>query len=296
MNTRYPIYIPSKGRWDNQLTSKALDRGNIPHNIIVEEQEYDLYRQHKTDAATLIVLDTQFRKIHETLDDLGDTDSYGAGPARNMAWELSIKDGAARHWDIDDNIDTFYRLNRNRKVPCNDAALFVAMEDFADRYENVGIAGPNYSMFVYRRKPEPPFIPNTRIYSCSLIMNSLPFRWRLRMNEDTDLSLRVLKAGFVTIQFNAFLQGKMATQSQAGGYTKEFYSKEGTLRKSKMLVDEHPDVAEIAWRFGRWHHYVDYGPFKNNKLIRRADFKLPEDPSFGLKEQIFVDGKWTTVK
>jgi hypothetical protein len=116
------------------------------------------------------------------------------------------------------------------------------------------------------------------------------------MNEDTDLSLRVLKAGFVTIQFNAFLQGKMATQSQAGGYTKEFYSKEGTLRKSKMLVDEHPDVAEIAWRFGRWHHYVDYGPFKNNKLIRRADFKLPEDPSFGLKEQIFVDGKWTTVK
>jgi hypothetical protein len=292
MKTRYPIYIPSKGRWNNQLTSRALDRGNIPHNIIVEEQEYDLYLANKSDTATLIVLDKKFREIHETLDDLGDSDSYGAGPARNQAWELSIASGAARHWDVDDNIDKFYRLHKNRKVPCDDAGLFVAMEDFADRYENVGIAGPNYSMFVYRRKPEPPFIPNTRIYSCSLIMNSLPFRWRLRMNEDTDLSLRVLKAGYATIQFNAFLQGKMATQSVPGGYTQEFYAKEGTLRKSKMLVEQHPDVAEIAWRFGRWHHYVDYAPFKNNKLIRKKDYNLPEDSSFGLVEQKLVDGKW----
>ena len=33
-----------------------------------------------------------------------------------------------------------------------------------------------------------------------------------------------------------------------------------------MLADLHPDVARVVWKYGRWHHYVDYGPFKKNKL------------------------------
>ena len=62
-------------------------------------------------------------------------------------------------------------------------------------------------MFVPRKSADlPPFKANTRIYSCILIDNALPFRWRGRYNEDTDLSLRVLKAGLCTIQFNAFLR------------------------------------------------------------------------------------------
>jgi hypothetical protein len=93
-----------------------------------------------------------------------------------------------------------------------------------------------------------------------------PYRWRGRYNEDTDLSLRVLKAGYCTIQFNAFLCGKVTTQRMKGGNTKEFYAQEGTLNKSKMLEDMHPDVAKVVWRFNRWHHHVDYSPFKRNRL------------------------------
>jgi len=44
-----------------------------------------------------------------------------------------------------------------------------------------------------------------------LIRNDVPYRWRGRYNEDTDLSLRMLKDRWCTIQFNAFLQGKAAT-------------------------------------------------------------------------------------
>ena len=88
----------------------------------------------------------------------------------------------------------------------------------------------------------PPFVVNTRIYSCLLIENSAPYRWRGRYNEDTDLSLRVLKDGLCTIQFNAFLCGKVTTQRMKGGNTKEFYSDEGTLPKSQMIADLHPDV------------------------------------------------------
>ena len=54
-----------------------------------------------------------------------------------------------------------------------------------------------------------------------------------------------------------------------GGNTKEFYGHEGTLPKSQMLEDLHPDVAKVVWKFNRWHHKVDYRPFKANKLIAK---------------------------
>ena len=43
-----------------------------------------------------------------------------------------------------------------------------------------------------------------------------------------------------------------------------------------MLVSLHPDVARIVHKFGRWHHHVDYKPFKRNKLIRRDDIEIPQ--------------------
>jgi hypothetical protein len=33
-----------------------------------------------------------------------------------------------------------------------------------------------------------------------------------------------------------------------------------------MLVDMHPDVCRIVWKYRRWHHFCDYTPFKKNEL------------------------------
>jgi len=117
---------------------------------------------------------------------------------------------------------------------------------------------------------------NTRIYSCNLIRNDVPLRWRGRYNEDTILSLDMLKADWCTILFKAFLQGKVRTQTLKGGNTEEFYAKEGTFAKSKMQAQVHPDVSRIVNKFGRVHHYVDYRPFKKNRLILRDDIVIPE--------------------
>ena len=43
-----------------------------------------------------------------------------------------------------------------------------------------------------------------------------------------------------------------------------------------MLVEEHPDVARLTWRYGRWHHYVDYSGFKRNKLIKKKNLNIPK--------------------
>ena len=128
----------------------------------------------------------------------------------------------------------------------------------------------------------PPFILNTRIYSCLLIENSSGYRWRGRYNEDTDLSLRVLKDGLCTIQFNAFLCGKVTTQRMKGGNTDEFYAGEGTLPKSQMLADMHPDVAKVVWKFNRWHHSVNYKAFSGNALIEKEAKLIAAPNDYGM--------------
>jgi hypothetical protein len=236
------------------------------------------------DPEKVLVLPQSFLDEYETCDELGSAKGKGPGAARNYAWAHSITLGAKRHWVMDDNIASFNRLNRNLMCKVDSGAIFKASEDFVDRYENIAIAGFNYDFFAKAKEQIPPFVLNTRIYSLLLIQNNLPIRWRGRYNEDTDLSLRVLKAGMCTVQFNAFLQEKATTQTLRGGNTDEFYAKEGTLPKSQMLADLHPDVAKVVWRFNRWHHHVDYRAFKQNKLKRIENIFIPDEiNNFGMK-------------
>lgn len=275
---RWPIYIPSKSRWDSRLTMKALDNLGCPYTVIVEAEQHDAYAAVLGEDR-LLVLDPSYQTGYDTCDDLGRSKPLGPGPARNQAWDDAISKGFAWHWVMDDNIDSFMWLHHNHKIPAADPTPICAMEDFAQRYSNVAMAGPNYRFFSKARQKLPPFITGTRIYSCNLIRNSVPFRWRGRYNEDTDLSLQMLKAGWVTVQFNAFLQAKRATQTLGGGNTEAFYAAEGTLAKSQMMVKLHPDVARLTTRFGRPHHYVDYGQWRGRPLIPDPDAPPPRNYS-----------------
>jgi len=291
-NPKYPVYIISKGRADSMHTSRSLSRMKIPHYIAIEpqdEKDYDAALDvfKIRDYVTLLIL---------PFSNHGD----GPGRGRNWCWDHSISIGATSHWVLDDNINDFYRLHKNERIRVESGCIFRAAEDFVDRYENVPVSGFQYRFFIAPNQKYPPFVANTRIYSCLLIRNDCKHKWRGRYNEDTDLCLRVLKDGDCTIQFNAFLQGKMATQTVKGGNTEEFYHKEfveneeeikgkkyhekGTINKSQMLEDMHPDVAKVVWRYDRWHHYVDYSPFKKNKLRLRSGVKIPRGVNnYGMK-------------
>lgn len=283
MNPRFPLYIVSKGRAKSRLTSRALERMSVPYKIVVEEQEYEEYAA-VIKPEKILVLDKRYQDEYDTCDELGDLKSKGPGAARNFVWDHAIAEGFDWHWVMDDNIRVFQRLNHNKYYTLTDGVGFYCMEEFCLRYTNVGMAGPQYFMFAPRKAKLPPFITNTRIYSCNLIRNDVPLRWRARYNEDTDLSLRMLKRGWCTIQFNAFLQDKQVTQSMGGGNTEEFYAKEGTKAKSEMQVKLHPDVSRIVWRFGRIHHYVDYRPYRRLKLIRKQNSEIPIGSNeFGMK-------------
>jgi len=290
INPDHPVYIVSKGRSDTMITSKSLSRMKVPHYIVIEPQDLKDYDK---------ALDTFNIRDYVTLL-VAPFSNHGDGPgrARNWAWDHSISIGAEKHWVLDDNIADFYRLHENKRIRVESGVIFKAAEDFIDRFENVPISGFQYRFFIAPNQSYPPYVKNTRIYSTLLISNDCKHRWRGRYNEDTDICLRVLKDGDCTIQFNSFLQGKAATQTVKGGNTEEFYHKEGieknhwvdgvnaegTRNKSEMLVRMHPDVARMVWRYKRWHHYVDYSPFKKNELRYKKDITIPKDVNnYGMK-------------
>lgn len=263
-DSRYPICLPSKGRAETQTTGLLLDRLGVPYKFFVEETEGRAYKRALGRDKVVVM----------PFHDLG----QGSIPARNFIWEWAKENGHKRHWVIDDNINMFTRCNLNRRLQVRGGGFFRAMEDFVDRYENIALAGPHDQGFVADRQGGiAPYLLNSRVYSCTLIDTSLPHRWRGRYNEDTDLSLRLLKDGYCTVLFRAFLMNKMATfqggdenktKALKGGNTDNVYNS-GDHRKSfaESLQEQHPDVVEVTWKFGRWHHQVDYSKFRRNKLI-----------------------------
>lgn len=265
MNPTYPVYIVSKGRWESRLTVKALERMGVPYSIVVEPQEADRYAS-VIDPDKILVL--PFANLGQ-----------GSIPARNWIWEHAASLGAARHWVLDDNIRNFFRLHENKKRPFRTGTCFAIAEAFVDRYENIALAGFQYFTFATRKYLHPPYILNTRIYSCILIKTDLPHRWRGRYNEDTDLSIRVLKDGWCTILFYVLLADKMATMTMKGGNTEALYkldNEDGRLLMAKSLQEQHPELVTIKRKWNRWQHVVNYQPFKHQALRRKPGVVVPQ--------------------
>lgn len=270
VKTKYPIYILSKGRWEQRHTSKTLEEMNVDYKIVVEPQEYEEYSKVISKDKILILPDEYLNK------------DQGGIPCRNFIWEHSVQQGHKSHWIIDDNIEGFFRWNRNKKLPLKSGICFKMIEDYFDSCSNVGMCGIQYSSFYPEISLRRPIVlKNTRIYSCILIKNDIDKevggRWRGKYNEDTDLSLRMLKKGYGTLLFQNFLCGKKTTLSVKGGNS-QIYSGDGLQKKLDSLISQHPDVTKGTIKFGKVHHQVNYKPFKDNKIIfNKTTFpKYPE--------------------
>lgn len=254
---KYPIYIISKGRWDKQLTAKSLDKMGIYYNVVVEPSEYDLYCK-SIDPNKILTL---------PFDNLG----QGSIPARNWVWGHSISNGNKRHWILDDNINGFGYQKSGRRINATNGDMFGQCENFVDRYSNIAMAGIRYRF--HHNYVKSPFYLNTRIYSCILLDNSISHRWRGKYNEDTDLSLRILKDGACTMLFTWCYCNKAGTLTMRGGNTDTIYAESDNRREfAESLKQQHPDVVKVVWKFNRWHHQVNYEPFRNNRLIYSYEY------------------------
>lgn len=259
MNPKYPVFVPSKSRWESRLTIRAFENIGIPFRVVVEPQQYDNYAA-VVDPAKIITLPHSDKGLVVT---------------RNWIWDYAQSLGTPYFWTFDDNIQDIHRLNRNVKARIADGTALRVIEDFAERYENLYISGMQYEMFAPRQAKIPPIIFNTRIYSNMLIKTDIPYRNEGFYNDDTDLCLQILKDGHCTALFQSFLAKKIWTMHVKGGMTPH-YQGDGRLKMAQELQRKHPDVVKITWRFGHWQHQVDYRPFKGNRLKLKPGVVIPE--------------------
>lgn len=280
MLPRYPVYVISKGRaGPDCLTVPFLLRDRVPFRLVVEPQEADAYR-------------SRFGAQHVSVLPFGNL-GQGSIPARNWCWEHALSIGAERHWILDDNLAQVKRRDKGKRIPCASGVAFAAVEDFTERYTNVAISGLNYEMFLSNNQSFPPFLLNTRVYSCLLIKNTISQRWRGRYNEDTDLCLQVLAAGYCTLLINAFCVWKMRTMHMKGGNMAELYQGDGRLAMARSLERLWPGVVTVTRRFGRPQHLVNWRKFNNQLIPRDPDAERGTPNEYGMRLTQTVRGSKT---
>jgi hypothetical protein len=294
IKNKYPIYIISKGRWEKRLTQRYLEWSGLDYLIVVEPSEYEEYAK--------VIPNEKILKCPEDFSKRGE----GGIPVRNFVWRHSIEQGAKRHWILDDNIVSYKRCCESERTLVKGGVAFRAIEDFVDRFTNIKMCGHNYTMFAITSNTKlKPIVYNSRCYSSILLSNDLitdgllEEGWRGRYNEDTDLSLRILKAGFPTALFNCFAAEKLKTLTQKGGNTDTIYAVENALLlKAQSLVEQHKDCAEITERFGRTHHYVNYKQFKKMKPNYKDGVRdeLTEEPYNYMMSLTDLDVSWKAPK
>jgi len=290
--TRAPIFILSKGRWESRMTSRTLEEIGADYQIVIEEQEYDKYAA-VIDPKKILVL---------PFSNLG----HGGIPARNWIWEYSTARGDHAHFVMDDNIRYFYRSIHNTKLRVKSMVPLRVIEDLAERYENVPMAGLNYHFFQQTFVKKEPLYINTRVYSCIWLTNKTDKRWRVLewddnpapYNEDTDLSLQFLEAGDCTLLSNHFSIGKADSGAVKGGNNSEVYkyddpNYDARFKFAASLAKAHPKYVEITQKHRRYHHQCTYDSFQTNNILRlKPGIILPtEDNNYGLKLVKLDDSK-----
>ena len=124
-------------------TVKELNMMNVPHFVVVEPDEYDLYKNSFDSLgytySEVLKLDMSYKDNYDTLDDRGDTVGKGPGGARNFCWDDSIRRGFSHHWVLDDNIEWFRYFTDNFQRKMRTAVCFKASEDFFTRFKNVAM-------------------------------------------------------------------------------------------------------------------------------------------------------------
>lgn len=260
---KYPIYIISKGRWENPQTVKLFEKDKIPYRLVIEPQEYDKYI---TTVSPKNIIKLPFSNL-----------GLGSYPARNFCWEHSMEQGHEKHFIFDDNIRNFRKLNKGKRTRVNGQKAIKALEKLSDSFTNLAIAGFNYSWFITSITPKAMYI-NTHVYSALLIRNDIPFRWRMKYNEDVDLCLQALHNKWCTLLLNFYTIEKTSTTAKMkGGNQTELYQNNDLAKKAlktKSLEQVWPQYVKTVYRFNRPHHQVLWNKHFKHPLIRKVNVEV----------------------
>lgn len=294
MINEYPIFVISYNRAINHKTSKKLAEFGVNHYLVLHKEQIEEYKKYFTEAmkahTIIIAFDDEYKLKYETCDAIPHiVKNAGSGAERNFAWDYAknvLKTKA--HWLMDDNMGFYYIAGKNSngksyiRKPCTKEKfiqLFHKAEDFYNRYENLLMIELTQNDFSFEIS-KLTYSLNTRCFSCNLICNDMPLRWRGRYNEDVILSYDIMTAGYCIASYKAGIRkAKESTRNAKGGnhatkkgdmesiYQDGLNYKYSSEAKTNLLLKVYPQYFEKIIKYGRIHHKYLKHNFKQ-KLIK----------------------------
>lgn len=297
MVNKYPIFIISYNRALNHKTAKELAKYGVYHYMVVHKEQLEEYQKHQTTEmkkyTTFLVFDDTYKLKYETCDNIPHRiKNAGSGAERNFAWDYAkniLKSSA--HWLMDDNMYFYHVVGKNdknvyvrRKTSKEDfIKKFHKAEEFFDKYENLLMIELTQNDFLVNCVLLA-YSLNTRCFSCNLIYNNMPIRWRGRYNEDVILSTDIMVAGYCIASYHGgILKAKGSTREARGGNhkikdgdTQSIYSdginyKFSSNDKTNLLLKVYPKYYRKVVKYGRIHHEYNRVALKeitSQKLIK----------------------------
>jgi hypothetical protein len=105
MMPRYPIYVPSRERYQKERagTIRALQADGLDFYLVVEPSQEPHYRRWVAPSRLLVLPEDDFTLLG----------------TRNWIRDHAERHGDAKHWQLDDNIWWFARLWEGRRIRCH---------------------------------------------------------------------------------------------------------------------------------------------------------------------------------
>jgi hypothetical protein len=286
---KYPIAILSFNRYNVYgRTHILLTKLKIKHYLFVEPFELEQYANwYNPEYCWLIPYD---KDLH--LQNMGST------PARNFILNYFKHKEGGRVWMLDDNIKDYKRLYSGVKNNIESAEIFTSIEDYVDRYNNVGIASHNFQPYVNEGGNRTILIKNGKCYSSMLIPTNVPIRFEHKHQEDNFISIKYVCEGYTNLCFNHITYNKNTSGLDKGGNTKFIYKEDEddigrkerfdySFAKAKELIEEGEIVLiDDKWvddfvyhrPIGHEHYHVqfNYSILKNhdiNDISKKRGYK-----------------------
>ena len=228
----FPVFIPSKGRAGLKGTWDKLKACDIPYTVVVEPQDYALYKKHHSTVSCLPF------------------DDRGVDFVRNFILE-TLSPSSGWYWCIDDDIQHFFAIREaERKVEEVDIRTMMGLANPRDALAiqpGTCIIGIEYNQFMRNLLAHHnPYMVDSYVNICVCINRALmprgvnheTLRYRFPIREDYDMCLQVITNGGHVFRYRCVGFAAPSMGQKPGGMTEFYKTKKNLIREcNKKMIE-----------------------------------------------------------
>ena len=217
----YPIYVVSYDRYSCYFnTVRHLEKMKVYYYLCIQKSQEANYRK--------MLNDHEFKYCKSII--LSENTKDGSYKQRNKCMDHArITLQSDKCWILDDNINGWFYLNEGHSKITNGWAFYHIEKLIDNVKEPIAIFSHAYDSDVRINQINKPFRVNRKQYSSLLLdlnlLHKHGIRWRLKFNEDVDLTLQALSKNLYTLSINYIVASKPPTLGCKGGNTSIIYDK-----------------------------------------------------------------------